>query len=234
MSSSNVAEGTVSTNSLTFTATNWNTAQQVTVTGVDDSIIDGDIDYKIVTAAAVSKDANYSNRDVADVSISNQDNDTAGISASPTETKATEGGANGSYGIKLTSQPIAPVTVNLTTDNQIQAIAPLTFTPNNWIVAQTVTVKAVDDTLVEGAHSVTIAHNVSSSDAKYNEIVVPGVIVAITDNDNADTSHTDTTHRTPRFHSCHHPNQLSRRLNRQRNYTGRSTIFSQSRPFPPR
>jgi len=185
LNSDNVKEGTVSTNSLTFTPANWNTPQQVTVTGVDDSIIDGDIDYKVVTAAAVSTDANYNNRDVADVSISNQDNDTAGISASPTETKATEGGANGSYGIKLTSQPIAPVTVNLTTGNQIQAIAPLTFTPNNWSVAQTVTVKAVDDTLVEGAHSISIAHNVSSSDAKYNEIVVPGVTVAIVDNDTA-------------------------------------------------
>ena len=185
LNSDNVKEGTVSTNSLTFTPANWNTPQQVTVTGVDDSIIDGDIDYKVVTAAAVSTDANYNNRDVADVSISNQDNDTAGISASPTETKATEGGANGSYGIKLTSQPIAPVTVNLTTGNQIQAIAPLTFTPNNWSVAQTVTVKAVDDTLVEGAHSVSIAHNVSSSDTKYNEIVVPGVTVAIVDNDTA-------------------------------------------------
>jgi hypothetical protein len=151
LNSSNVKEGTVSTNSLTFTATNWNTAQQVTVTGVEDSIADGDIDYKVVTAAAVSTDPNYSNRDVTDVSISNQDNDTAGVSISLTETTATEGGANGTYSAVLKSQPIAPVTVNLTTDNQIQAIAPLTFTATNWSVAQTVTVKAVDDTVVEGA-----------------------------------------------------------------------------------
>src|SRR5947207_1262259 len=36
VSSSNVAEGTVSPTSLTFTAANWNVAQTVTVTGVDD------------------------------------------------------------------------------------------------------------------------------------------------------------------------------------------------------
>jgi hypothetical protein len=79
LNSDNVAEGTVSTNSLTFTPANWNTPQQVTVTGVEDSIADGDIDYKIVTGAAVSTDANYNNRDVADVSLSNQDNDSAGV-----------------------------------------------------------------------------------------------------------------------------------------------------------
>ncbi|MEP6524884.1 DUF4347 domain-containing protein, partial [Microcoleus vaginatus DQ-U2] len=184
LNSENVAEGTVSTNSLTFTPANWNIAQPVTVTGVEDSIVDGDIDYKIVTAAAVSTDVNYNNRDLADVTITNKDNDTAGISVTPTQTTATEGGANGSYELKLMSQPIAPVTITLTTGEQIQAIAPLTFTADNWNLAQTVTVKAVDDTVVEGAQSVNITHTVTSTDAKYNSgIVVPGVTVAIADND---------------------------------------------------
>jgi hypothetical protein len=173
LNSDNVAEGTVSTNSLTFTPANWNTPQQVTVTGVEDSIADGDIDYKIITGAAVSTDANYNNRDVADVSLSNQDNDTAGVSITPTQTTATEGGANGTYSAVLKSQPIAPVTITLTTGNQIGELAPVTFTANNWNVAQTVTVQAVDDTVVEGAHSGNITHSVSSTDT--NALVVPGV-----------------------------------------------------------
>ena len=197
LNSDNVAEGTVSTNSLTFTPANWNTPQQVTVTGVDDFFADGDIGYKIVTGAAVSTDANYNNRDVADVSLTNQDNDTAGVSITPTQTTATEGGANGSYRIQLTSQPIAPVTITLTTGNQIGAIAPITFTANNWNVAQSVTVQAVDDTVVEGAHSVNITHSVSSTDAKYNALVVPGVTVAITDNDVAPPTPTPTPPPTP-------------------------------------
>ena len=40
--------------SLTFTAANWNVAQTVTVTGVDDAVDDGDVAYTIVTAAATS------------------------------------------------------------------------------------------------------------------------------------------------------------------------------------
>jgi subtilisin family serine protease len=197
LNSDNVAEGTVSTNSLTFTPANWNTPQPVTVTGIEDSIADGDIDYKIVTAAAVSTDANYNNRDVADVSLSNQDNDTAGVSITPTQTTATEGGANGTYSAVLKSQPIAPVTITLTTGNQIGAIAPITFTANNWNVAQTVTVQAVDDTIVEGADSVNITHSVSSTDTKYNATVVPGVTVAITDNDVAPPPPTPTPTPTP-------------------------------------
>ncbi|MCC3525125.1 MULTISPECIES: DUF4347 domain-containing protein [unclassified Microcoleus] len=187
LSSSNIAEGTVSTPSLTFTAANWNTPQPVTVTGVDDNIADGDVEYKVVTAAAVSTDANYNNKDVADVSLINKDNNTVGVTISPTNTTATEGGATGTYSVKLKSQPIAPVTLTLTTGSQIEPIAPITFTSVNWNVSQPVTVKAVDDAIVEGAHSGNITHSVTSGDVKYNGIVVGGVVVAITDKDVAPT-----------------------------------------------
>ncbi|MCU0543975.1 MAG: calcium-binding protein, partial [Oscillatoriaceae cyanobacterium Prado104] len=150
MSSNNPAEGTVSTNSITFTNTNWNVPQPITVTGVNDSITDGDVDYKIITANTVSGDPNYSDKDVADVSLTNKDNDTAGVIVTPTEITATEGGANGSYTVVLKSQPTGDVTVNLTTGSQIEPIAPLTFTAADWNIAKTVTVKAVDDAIVEG------------------------------------------------------------------------------------
>ncbi|MCT7952936.1 S8 family serine peptidase [Ancylothrix sp. C2] len=76
LTSSNPAEGTLSSNSLTFNATNWNQAQTVTVTGVDDAAFDGDQSYNIITAAALSSDANYAGFDAADVAVTNQDNDT--------------------------------------------------------------------------------------------------------------------------------------------------------------
>ncbi len=52
LTSSDTTEGTVSPASVTFTAANWNTAQTVTVTGVNDDLDDGDVAYTIVTAAA--------------------------------------------------------------------------------------------------------------------------------------------------------------------------------------
>ena len=56
LSSSDTTEGTVSPASLTFTTANWNTAQTVTVTGVDDAIADGLQRYSIITAPAASTD----------------------------------------------------------------------------------------------------------------------------------------------------------------------------------
>ncbi len=76
LSSSDSSEGTLSTGSLTFTTANWSTPQTVTVTGVDDSFIDGNIAYSIVTAAASSADARYNGLNASDVSLTNTDNDT--------------------------------------------------------------------------------------------------------------------------------------------------------------
>ena len=50
--------------------------QTVTVTGVDDTIVDGDIAYAIVLGAASSADPAYNGLDPADVAVTNTDNDT--------------------------------------------------------------------------------------------------------------------------------------------------------------
>jgi subtilisin family serine protease/Ca2+-binding RTX toxin-like protein len=77
LSSNNVAEGIISTPSITFNSTNWNQAQTVTVTGVDDSVYDGNKSYTIVTKPAVSNDSNYFGLNAADVTVTNNDNDTS-------------------------------------------------------------------------------------------------------------------------------------------------------------
>ncbi|MEG4626401.1 M12 family metallo-peptidase [Microcoleus sp. w1-18aA5] len=74
MRSNNEAEGVISTESITFNSANWNQPQTVTVTGVDDSVADGDKTYQIVTAPAVSTDSNYSGLNAADVAVTNTDN----------------------------------------------------------------------------------------------------------------------------------------------------------------
>src|SRR5437773_2639537 len=77
LSSSDLTEGTVAPASLTFTPANWNTAQTVTVTGVDDYAVDGTVAYTIVTAAATSTDASYNGLNAADVAVTNTDDDTS-------------------------------------------------------------------------------------------------------------------------------------------------------------
>jgi hypothetical protein len=59
----------------------------------------------------------------------------------------------------------------------------LTFTPDDWSTARTITVTAVDDELTEGSHAATITHSASSTDGKYNGIPIADVTVNIADNE---------------------------------------------------
>jgi hypothetical protein len=75
LSSSDTTEGTVDAATLTFTSGDWSIPKTVVVTGVDDSEADGHQTYNIVTAPAVSNDADYSGMDAADVALTNIDDD---------------------------------------------------------------------------------------------------------------------------------------------------------------
>ena len=52
--SSDPGEATVSPGTVTFTPTTWNNPQRVTVTGVDDQVVDGNIAYTIITTPSTS------------------------------------------------------------------------------------------------------------------------------------------------------------------------------------
>ena len=75
VSSSDAGEGTVDPSLLTFTPANWDQPRPVTVTGVDDTEIDGDIGFTILLEAASSADANFNGVDPADVSVTNMDDE---------------------------------------------------------------------------------------------------------------------------------------------------------------
>ena len=113
-----------------------------------------------------------------------------GVTITPTTVGVTEGGADGSYEVVLTTQPTAEVTVSTAVTNGEATVSPtsLTFTAGNWDTSQTVTVTAVDDEIVEGAHSDTVTHSVASGDADYEGITLEDVTVSIADNDSAGVS----------------------------------------------
>ena len=87
----------------------------MTVTGVDDAVDDGDIAYTVIVEAATSTDANYNGLDPADVSVTNTDNDTAGVTVSAISGDTAEAGGTATFTVVLNSQPTAPVTIDLTT-----------------------------------------------------------------------------------------------------------------------
>jgi len=174
---------------ITFDSTNWNVDQTVTVTAIDDNLAQG-THSGTIAHTVTSTDANYNAKVIPNVTASITDNDSPGISIvqSEGETAIAEGGATDSYGLLLTTAPTANVTINFDTGSQINAIAPVTFTPNNWKVAQNVTVTAIDDSIAQGTRSETIAHTSVSTDSNYNNLTISPVTATIADNDTTGVS----------------------------------------------
>ena len=189
LASDNSNEGTVSTTSVLFDSSNWNTAQTVTVTGQDDAIDDGNVSYSIVTEAAESSDAKYDGMSVEDVSVVNLDNDAAGVIVSPTgELETTEAGDTDTFEIVLNSQPTANVTVELMSSNAGEGTVStesLLFTPSNWSVSQTVTITGQDDAVDDDDVDYTIITAATSNDPKYDGVNVADVSVTNRDDDTA-------------------------------------------------
>ena len=83
--------------------------------------------------------------------------------------------------------PTDNVTIALTDasdPNQVTLSSDLVFEPGNYNVAQTVTVTAVDDDVLENdPHSTVIQHVVTSGDLSYNGYEIDDVTVTIAEND---------------------------------------------------
>jgi hypothetical protein len=101
----------------------------------------------------MSTDGNYNGRDPADVTVSNTDNDSAGITVSAISGKTNEGGGQATFTVVLNSQPTADVVLHFDSNDKTEGLVDktsLTFTAMNWNGTQTVTVTGVNDDLADG------------------------------------------------------------------------------------
>ena len=179
---------TVSPATLTFTTSNWSTAQTVTVRAAqdDDAVNDA---ASITHAVDASRSANeFDAVSIAGVAVTVDDDDTAGVSVSETTLTVAEEGS-GSYTVKLDAQPTSDVVINVTKSGSPDVTvspATLTFTTANWSTAQTVTVAAAQDAdAVNDAASITHAVDASRSANEYDAVSIAGVTVTVTDDDTA-------------------------------------------------
>lgn len=195
VSSSDTTEGMVTSpsgGSLTFTTTNWNTPQTVVVQGLDDSTVDGNIDYTITLGAASSTDTDYNGIDPGDVNFRNIDDDAVDIIVSIGDGLITRedpvSPLSDTFQVVLSTQPSGTVNISGISSSDTGEVnvtpASLTFTPTNWDVPQTVTVTGVDDAFVDSTQKATInMGTVSSSDTAYNGFSVPAQTVYNIDDD---------------------------------------------------
>ncbi|MFO1326856.1 MAG: Calx-beta domain-containing protein [Rubrivivax sp.] len=186
VASNDSSEGSSGPSTLTFTPANWNQAQTVTVTGVDDDLDDGNIAYGVGLSAS-SSDGGYNGLS-STVALTNDDNDVAGLVTGAVSRHTTEAGQTATFTVRLASQPTADVTVTVASDDTTEGTAgpaALTFTAANWNQAQTVTVSGADDAAIDGAIAYGIGLGASSADGSYHGL---SSTVAVTNDDDDSAS----------------------------------------------
>ncbi len=188
---------TIAPSSLQFNDTNWNVYQDVTVSAVDDTVVDGTFTYNlVVSVAADSTDNTYLGKEV-NIPISVTDNDqaagTPGITLINADNLITTEGGQVEFGAVLQSMPSADVTLNFVSNapdeglfSNNQQSYEITFTPQDWDQQQTVTVVGVDDIFADGPQLYTIRVEISSADTAYRGLTVNPQQVINNDNDTAD------------------------------------------------
>lgn len=179
--SSNNKEGVVSPSVLLFDPTNWNVEQTVTVTGVPDGVLDGDVHYQI-QFSVTSVDSGYDRLAVPPLAFVNyDDNQVTGVSViASTPLVTSEAGTTATFTVALNSQPSADVQVAVISGNLAEGTvspATLTFKASNWNTPQIVTVKGVNDAVVDGDQTYNIRFVVTSADALYNGLSVAPISV---------------------------------------------------------
>ncbi len=164
---------------LTFTDGNWNIAQTVTLSAVDEEHL---ADYSLTIAVAVSG-ANYGHLS-ADLEVDVVNDDIPGLVTSPQTELVVGEGATNTFTVKLAVLTPANVTVAVTQPEGTDlTIVPqsLTFTPSNWTKEQTILVAAgSDDDAIDDRVAVSLS---ASGGGGYYDDVTHTLTVEVDDSD---------------------------------------------------
>ena len=176
---------------LTFTSDNWETAQSVVVTTVDDKVDQGanNRTVKISHVFGVGFVTAYLN-DISEVEVlvTATDDDTKGVTVLPSSLAVPEDAGTGTYSVKLNSQPAADVIVTyVSASTNVVTVtgSSLTFTDKNWGVAQNVTVTGVSNSTYSATPQRSVIGHTVTGSADYSGMVVGSVTVTATDNESA-------------------------------------------------
>lgn len=193
VASGNTGEATVFPAQLTFTDTDWNTPQTVTVTGVDDSVVQSTQTTAVVSVAGGTTDTGYQSLGNKSVQVRIIEDDVAEMLIGTNgqgdiqDIVIYEDIGAGEVDVSLSAQPTAPVVINFVITDIGEAIASptqLTFTPSNWDIKQRVTITAVDDNIVRGdSTTLTVEVDTDNSAPEYSEATSHSISITIIDDD---------------------------------------------------
>ena len=169
---------------LQFTPFNWNIPQTVLLSGVDDTIIDGDQFAQITVSVDGSSDSTFLTEPFQQLAAINVDNDVAQIIVTPIDQLSGEDGSSGSFSVRLSAMPSAPIQISWASTNINEGTitsSTITLSPSDWDQPQIITVNGIDDPvpISDGAVNYEIFINaITSTDPDFGNII-PGSIVAV-------------------------------------------------------
>ncbi|MBE9042045.1 hypothetical protein IQ235_14790, partial [Oscillatoriales cyanobacterium LEGE 11467] len=167
------------------------TTASIQVQALDNQIAEGDRTLTLALdpqspTPVIQPDNNYqADPSAQTATIAIQDNDVAGVRLTALDNTTTEKGATATVEVRLESQPIAPVTVTLTSDNgdeglfanggTLSASASVTFAPEEWQTAKTLTVQGIDDIPEDGDIPYNLVSSITSDDTRYASLASESV-----------------------------------------------------------
>ena len=197
IASSDKSEMTVKPDTMTFTPEDWDKPQIITVTGMDDVVIDGDIVSEL-TLKLTSEDKNFGGdpenealKPIEDkIEITTLDNEVAEIVVVAEGAEVMENsGKTLEFKVVLSAQPEHPVTVSTKSSDEselkILGQPTLIFTEESWNVAQTVYMKVQDDNYADGTQTVHIDLGSVSEDPNFDGLTAKSPDYNILDNESA-------------------------------------------------
>ena len=186
LTSSATSVATATPTLLTFTNSDWNAAQTVDVSGVNNDLIDGDRDYTItVDVDGPGGYGTLANKEltgtVTDDDATNADYTLNALGS------LTEGGST-TFTAVLAAQPASDVVLTLTSSaTSVATVVPalLTFSNSDWSTAQTVSVSGVNNDLIDGSRNYIITVAVNSGPGGYGTLTNKELTGTATDDDAA-------------------------------------------------
>lgn len=192
VNSSDTNQATAGPNQLTFTNTNWDTAQTITITGVDDNLIQNDSATITLSVDPALSSDEYDTNPNQTHAVTLTDDDFAGFVFNPANVAVAgitvdEDNGTSTFTIALNSQPATDVVLDLNSSDIAEATvgpAQITFTSANWDTPQTITITGIADDFDRNDSAIgTITVNDALSDDTYDSLTDASINISITDNE---------------------------------------------------
>ena len=197
---SNTDEVDLGANKVRIEKENWDdfTLNQITLTGIDDPIIDGNQTFEFITGDPTSLDLFYGGLnadDVADINLINQDNDFPFLNISEPEILSEDKNST-NISIALGNQPTGKVKIvfELTdvTEVSINKLE-IEFDEFNWEISQEITLFGVDDPFLDGDIQSNLILKIHADTEDFNYLNMKSVSVELVTLDNEKDSDSDGT-----------------------------------------